>query len=132
MLFTGRSFFKIRLGKTYPVNEFSICGKTRVTKLENGEISTFEMTAEDFGVKTVKFESIASSKTATENAERIQKILTEEFESPEADFICVNAAAALVVAGKYDDYKKAFIEAKTQLASGKAYEKLQNLVEYQG
>ena len=54
------------------------------------------------------------------------------YDSPAADFFCMNAAAALYLSGMAKDYAKGVAMAKTALAAGKAYEKLERLRQIQG
>jgi len=45
-------------------------------ELRNSKIETYEVTPEDFGLKTVDFSRIASGKTAMKNAQKILYVLT--------------------------------------------------------
>lgn len=114
------------------MDEFSPCGTTVVAELRNNRIETREMRPSDFGITALRFEVIASSPTADENASRIYNVLKSEYESPDAVFFCINAAAMLYIAGKTNDLKKAYDMAASALASGAALEKLEALKEYQG
>lgn len=114
------------------MDEFSPCGTTTVVELRDGRVTTREIRPADFGITALRFEVIASSPTAEENAKRIHKALKSEYENPDAVFFCMNAAAMLYIAGKTNDFKKAYDMAASALASGAAYEKLQALREYQG
>jgi len=113
------------------MDEFSVCGPTEVVQLLNGEIETYTVTPEDFGLKTRGYEEIASKRSAQENADAVLSVLKGEYDSALADFFVMNAAAALFIAGKADSYKQAVKSAKEALASGKAYEKLQQFLEIQ-
>lgn len=114
------------------MDEFSLAGPTRVVELKDGQIDTYEVTPEDFGLKPVPVEAIASGGTAHENARRVLKTLETEFDTPTADFFCMNTGAALYVSGMAEDYAAGTEMAKQALASGKAMEKLRRLVAIQG
>ncbi|MEE4356954.1 MAG: anthranilate phosphoribosyltransferase [Desulfococcaceae bacterium] len=114
------------------MDEFSLAGPTRVVELREGKTDIYEVTPEDFGLKTLPVSKIASSKTAHENTRRILKVLKGEYDSPEADFFCMNAGAALYISGFAGTYAKGTEMAKTALAEGKAHEKMRRLVEMQG
>lgn len=114
------------------MDEFSPCGATRVVELSNGDISVYEVRPEDFGIKQVDFSLIASRNTAMGNAQTILDVLQGGYDTPEADFFCMNAAAALYIAGYSDNYAKGMIMAKEALANGNAYKKLQDLKNFQG
>ncbi len=114
------------------MDEFSLCGPTRVVELRGSKIETYEITPEDFGTRTVPFAAIASKANARENAETIIKVLEKEHESPIADFFCINAAAALYAAGLTETYAGGFQKAREALESGRAHEKLESLKLWQG
>lgn len=114
------------------MDEFSLAGPTRVVELKDSNIETYELAPEDFGLRTVPFSAIASAATARENAEVILEVLKERHDSPQADFFCMNAAAALYISGRAASYKEGVMQAKSALASGAAHEKLQVLLSVQG
>lgn len=117
---------------TEGMDEFSPSGPTRVVELRNGSIETYEVTPEDFGIKAVDFIHVASRKTAEENARMVLDVLRGKYDTPEADFFCMNAAAALYAAGLADSYARGFTQSKQALAVGKASEKLEALRQMQG
>jgi anthranilate phosphoribosyltransferase len=103
-----------------------------VVELRRGAVSTYDVTPADFGLSPVPFDQIASSPTAEGNALRVREVLEGDYESPAADFFCMNAAAALHIAGHAASYLAGFGQAKTALAEGKALEKLTQLTSCQG
>ena len=113
------------------MDEYSPCGPTRVVELRESKINTYQVTPQDFGLKPVEFSEVASGGTAEENAERVLNVLSGEYDTPDANFFCMNAAAALYISGLADGYAKGTELAKQALASGKALEKLERLREYQ-
>jgi anthranilate phosphoribosyltransferase len=114
------------------MDEFSLAGPTRVVELRNGNIETYELMPEDFGLKTVPFERIASRPDAQGNADTVLEVLQGRYDCPEADFFCMNAAAALYLCGLAVSYAKGVELAKEAVASGLALEQLNHLREYQG
>lgn len=114
------------------IDEFSLSGPTRVAELRDGNISVYVVTPEDFGMKTTPFREIASRFSAEENAGVVLDVLKGRYEGAAADFFCMNAAAALYIAGMAPDYRSAAGMARESLASGAASEKLEALREYQG
>lgn len=117
---------------TRGMDEFSTAGPTRVVELKAGNIQTYELLPEDFGVKTAKFQDIQSLENAQENAQAIMNVLKGHYDTPIADLFCANAGACLYISGLAQNYKKGAELAKEALASGKAYLQLQNLLQYQG
>ncbi len=113
------------------IDEISLSGPTRMVELKNKSIDIYELTPSDFGLKTQPFSTIATKDTAQGNTDAILKVLKGEYDTPVADFFAINAAAALYISDFAPTYKAATDMAKESLASGKAYEKLQQLLETQ-
>jgi len=113
------------------IDEFSPCGPTRVVELKNGEIQTYTVHPEDFGIKTHAKFDIASLNKAYDNALAIKRVLSGEYNSPLADLFCMNAAAALYVSGDSSSYKDGMERAYEALNSGKALIQLNHLVNQQ-
>ena len=114
------------------MDEFSLCGPTKVVELRDGAISAYEVTPEDFGLKTVPFEKIASMKSAGENAAVVLDVLQGKRGGAAAEFFSMNAAAALYIAGKAAGYREGTEMAREALESGAAWEKFEAMREYQG
>ncbi len=113
------------------MDEFSPAGPTRVTELRNGKIETYEVSPSDFGVKKCDFSAVATRKTAESNAKTIIDVLSGQYDTPVADFFCMNAAPALYISGYASSYSKGTDMAREALASGKALEKLEQLRQIQ-
>jgi anthranilate phosphoribosyltransferase len=113
------------------MDEFSTSGPTRVVELRNGAVETYEVTPSDFGLREVPVAEIASSRTAHENAGRIRAVMEGAYDTPEAEFFCMNAAAALYISGMADSYRRGAEMARQALAEGKALEKMTLLIENQ-
>lgn len=113
------------------IDEFSVSGPTRVVELKLGDISTYEVTPGDFGIKQHRFSDIETKFTAEGNRDAILNVLKGEYDTPLADFFVMNAAAALYISDFAPDYNKAAELAKEALATGKAYAKLQEFLAIQ-
>ncbi len=114
------------------MDEFSPCGPTRVTELRDGRIETYEVTPEDFGLRPLALDRVASSRTAHENARRVESTLRGRHDTPEADFFCMNAGALLRLAGRAETYAAGTDMAREALARGLAWEKFRGLLDFQG
>ena len=114
------------------IDEVSVCGPTRMVELRQGQIETYILSPEDFGIREHPYEAIASKKNADENVQTILQVLKGEDDSPVADMFCVNAACALRVSGIEDDLKKGTALARETIANGQALEKLRQLIHFQG
>jgi anthranilate phosphoribosyltransferase len=113
------------------IDEFSPCGPTRVVELKNGEIQTYIVQPEDFGIKTHTAFDVASFNKAYDNAMAIKRVLSRDYNDPLADLFCMNAAAALYVSGVSNSYREGMEKAQEALRSGKALKQLNYLVEQQ-
>jgi anthranilate phosphoribosyltransferase len=115
------------------LDEISTIGKTRISLLRNGEVTTEELSPKDFGVKKAKLEDIKGT-TPEESAEISFKILKGivKNDDPKREIVQVNSAAAIIVAGKAEDFSSGIEEARESIDSGKAYKKLKELVKFSG
>ncbi|MEL6480234.1 MAG: anthranilate phosphoribosyltransferase [Pseudomonadota bacterium] len=106
-------------------DEISIAGPTKVVALENGAIREFEMSPEDAGLPTHPFEAILGG-TPAENGEALRRLLEGET-GAYRDAVLLNAAAALVVAGRTGDLKDGARIAAESIDTGAAREKIAEL-----
>ena len=110
------------------LDEISLLGKTRVNHLYHGDVKTFEIQPEDFGLQRCCLEDIKSNKPV-DNAAIIQGVFDGTITDANKDAIVINAAGALVVGGKADDFKQGVQLAQNIIASGDAKKKLHELKE---
>jgi anthranilate phosphoribosyltransferase len=108
------------------LDEITTTGPTSVTALENGEIRSFEITPEEFGLPKVKPEALRGGDAAT-NARAVEAVLKGK-KIPFRDVALLNAAAALVVAGTAKDLKAGLQLATQSLDSGEAEGRLDRLI----
>jgi len=110
-------------------DEISAAGKTKVAWIRDGGISLLELHPSRFGIDPVKPELIISD-SVEKSLEIAVKVLCNCYEDkdPRKLFSLVNAAAGLIVAGLSDKFDDAFELAKESLESGKALERLKQLV----
>jgi anthranilate phosphoribosyltransferase len=110
------------------LDEITITGPTRIAEVSNGSVRSYEVTPEEFGMKRGSVEDLAGGDAAA-NAAIIREILSGK-KSPKRDVILLNAAAALVVAGKAEHLAQAIPLAATSIDSGSAASKLVDLVRF--
>jgi anthranilate phosphoribosyltransferase len=110
------------------LDEISISDKTKVTELKDGNIKTYFVTPEEFGIKRAAISDVRGG-SAKENAGITLSILKGEH-GPRRDIVLLNAAAALVVASKARNLKEGITEAEESIDSGKALEKLEQLIRF--
>lgn len=110
------------------LDEITITGPTRIAEVRDGAVHTYEVTPEEFGMQTSTIADISGG-DATENAAIIRNILRGK-QSARRNVVLLNAAAALVAAGKADYLKDAVPIAAQSIDSGAAARKLESLVRF--
>jgi len=110
------------------LDEISITGVTRIAEARGGSVRSYEVEPEEFGMRRAALEEISGGDAAG-NAEIIRAVLGGE-RSPRRDVVVLNAAAALVAAGKAEHIAGAIEIAKNSIDSGAALEKLDALVRF--
>ena len=108
------------------LDELTLAGPTFVASLEGGAVRTFEVTPEDAGVGRRPLDAVKGG-SAAENAETMRHLLAGR-PGPIRDFVVLNAAAALVVAGKAADLRAGALRAAESIDGGKAKAALDTLV----
>jgi anthranilate phosphoribosyltransferase len=108
------------------LDEITTAGPTYVAALENGTVRTFEITPEELGLERVKSEALRGG-SAKDNAQALVDVLKGKVGALR-DVAILNAAAALMVAGRANDLKQGLALAQTSIDSGEAAGRLQRLV----
>jgi anthranilate phosphoribosyltransferase len=111
------------------VDEVSISGKTRVSQLEEGEITTYFINPEDFGVERALPGEIAGG-DRKESARILRSVLSCKEEGAKRDVVLLNAAAAIFAADEARSIGEGFEIARDVLESGQAAEKLEEFVKF--
>src|ERR1700726_3256897 len=104
------------------LDEITITGPTRVAELRDGQVHTYEITPEEFGLQRAKLDDISGG-DAARNAALIREVLSGK-KSARRDVVLLNAAAALVAAGRADRLRDALPLAVQAIDSGAALAKL--------
>ena len=110
------------------LDEISLLGKTRINYLKNGEVNTFEIEPEDFGIERCTLSDIKTGTPAV-NAETINGVFSGNIKGARRNAILLNASGALIVGGKADDFKSGIALAEDLIDSGAASDKLNELKE---
>jgi anthranilate phosphoribosyltransferase len=108
------------------LDEITLTAPTFVAALENGEIRTFEVTPEEAGLERCTTDGLKGG-DADANAVALQSVL-DGMPSPYRDVALLNAAAALVVAGRAKTLKEGVEIGRKSLDSGAAATRLKHLV----
>src|SRR5262249_53277378 len=108
------------------LDEITTSGSTAVASLENGKVTTFQIKPEDVGLKVATPEELRGGDADT-NAKALIEVLKGK-KCPFRDVALLNAAAAIMVAGKAKDLKDGIGIATKALESGEAEGRLDRLV----
>jgi anthranilate phosphoribosyltransferase len=108
------------------LDEITIAGPTAIASLVNGEVKTFDITPEDVGLKRAKADELRGG-DAEHNAKALLAVLKGQ-RGAYRDVALLNAAAALVVAGKAADLKGGIAAAEKSIDSGAAEGALDRLI----
>lgn len=108
------------------MDEISIGAATHVAELKNGEVTTYTIQPEDFGMARHDI-ALLKVEDARQSLEVIKGVLTNN-EGPARDIVLLNSGAALYVAGLADSLKAGVEKAGEIIASGVANSKLDELV----
>ena len=111
------------------LDEITITGPTRVAEVREGSVHGYEITPEEFGMSRAPLEAIAGGADAAENAEMVRSVLSGE-KSAKRDVVIMNAAAAIVAAGKCAHFPEAARIASESINSGAARKKLDALIQF--
>ncbi|MGE8103992.1 anthranilate phosphoribosyltransferase [Allorhizobium sp. NPDC080224] len=108
------------------LDEITTTGPSQVAELKDGEIRTFELTPDNFGVETVSLDAIRGG-DGTVNAAALRDVL-DGAKTAYRDVALCNAAASLIVAGKAKDVTEGMHLASQSLDTGSAARALDTLI----
>jgi anthranilate phosphoribosyltransferase len=108
------------------LDEITLTGPTFVAALENGNIRTFEVSPADADLSPCSSEGLRGG-DADANAIALQSVL-DGMPSPYRDVALLNAAAALVVAGRAKTLKEGVAIGRDALDNGAAAARLKQLI----
>jgi len=108
------------------LDEITTTGPSHVAELKDGEIRSFELTPDDFGVETVSLDAIRGGDGEV-NASALRDVLGGA-KTPYRDVALCNAAASLIVAGKAKDVTEGMHLASQSLDTGSAARALETLI----
>lgn len=110
------------------LDELSIAGSTRVAELKQGRIEEYSLTPEDLGLSRYPLDSLKVA-----NAEQsLQKVVAalQGTEAAASEMLALNAGAALYAADVADTLAAGVHMAQDAIASGMAYQKMQELASF--
>jgi anthranilate phosphoribosyltransferase len=108
------------------MDEITTTGPTAVAELKDGKVRVFEVTPEAVGLPRASAPALKGGDAAT-NADALRALLGGA-KGAYRDIVVLNAAAALLVAGKAEDLKAGRAAAEQAIDSGRAKAALDRLV----
>ena len=110
------------------LDEISMCAPTSVCEIRDGKFTSYEITPEQFGYERCEKGALTGG-TPAENAEITKAILKGEEKGPKRQAVCLNAGAALYIAGKAASIEEGVKLAESLIDSGATLKKLEEFVE---
>jgi anthranilate phosphoribosyltransferase len=109
------------------MDELTTSGPNRVSHLKDGQVTTFELDASQFGLRHASQDQLRGGEPM-QNAAMLRDLLSGKDTSPRRDVALLNAAAA--IATESGDFYSALAEAERALESGAALERLDALIAF--
>jgi anthranilate phosphoribosyltransferase len=110
------------------IDELSVCGTSKLSRLHSDGIETFHMEPEDYGISRVGKEALQGG-TIRENAEIVHSVLAGG-KGPKRDIVVLNSAAAFWVSGIDETMEKGIERAALVIDSGEAKQKLAQMIRF--
>lgn len=107
------------------LDELTLTGPSQVAELKEGQVSTYEVHPEEFGLKTAPAAALKGG-DAPHNAQILSAVLKGE-QGPPRDIVLLNAAAAILAGGLAADLDEGVARARESIASGRALQALEKL-----
>ena len=110
------------------LDEISMSAPTSVCEIKDGKFTSYVLTPEQFGYERCTKEELQGG-TPQENAEITKAILEGKETGAKRHAVCLNAGAALYIAGKADSIETGVKLAEQLIDSGAALKKLEEFIE---
>lgn len=110
------------------LDEITLGGSTRIAEVRDGQVHSYEVTPEEFGLERAPLEAISGGDVAA-NAGIIREVLAGK-KSACRDVVLLNASAALVASARAGHLRDAMPLAARSIDSGMAAARLEALVRF--
>jgi len=110
------------------LDEISIASPTSVAELKNGQITTYSITPEQFGLQRADLAELAVNDE--QDSLLMLKSVLDNTPGSALDIVALNSGAAIYAAGLVDSLAAGVSKAQEVIASGAAKEKLNALVNF--
>ena len=108
------------------IDELSLSGASHIAELKNGILSEFTITPEQFGLSRADHTSLTVGSIVAAKDMLIAALSNQHCAA--SDIVALNAGAAIYVAGLSDSLAQGVTLAMTQISSGAAFRKLEQLI----
>jgi anthranilate phosphoribosyltransferase len=112
------------------LDEITTTGPTHVAEVRDGEVRSYHLEPERFGLRRARLEDLAGG-TPEENATALRRVFGGT-NGPLFEVTALNAGAAIYVSGLSASLEEGFERARAALASGAAAAKLEELRSFEG
>ncbi|MGI2295816.1 anthranilate phosphoribosyltransferase [Paenibacillus sp. GXUN7292] len=109
------------------LDEISISAATQISELKDNKVYTYHLEPEQLGLRRYSIQDVIGG-DAGENAGLITEVFTGQRRDAYRDIVLANAGACIYVGGKADTLQAGVEIAAEVIDSGKASEKLQELI----
>ena len=110
------------------LDEISISSPTQVAELQDGQVRTYAITPEEFGLRRVEPAEIAVD-SVERSLDFMHSVLDNQLGAA-CDVVLLNAGAAIYVAGLAEGLGEGIERARGVIANGQAREKLAAFIEF--
>ena len=110
------------------LDEITLAGKTHVAEARDGEVRTFEIAPQDFGLEVRELDHLRGGDTEA-NAAIVRAVLEGQRNDEARSLVIMTAAAALLLGGVVSDLREGATRAAESIDSGAALAKLEHLIE---
>lgn len=110
------------------MDEISISDITYASRLKDGTVHEFIIDPQEYGIKRAPLKAIVGG-DAKENAQILYNIFDGKSTDAQRDIVLINAASALMVDGLARDIQDGLEMAEMAIKTGKAKEKLKQIIE---
>jgi anthranilate phosphoribosyltransferase len=111
------------------LDEISLAAATMIAEWRAGAVIQYRITPEEMGFTSCRFDDLLGPATAADSARVVRAVLDGEA-GPRLDVVVLNAAAAIYAGEGASSIRDAAALARESIASGRARQKLDALVEF--
>ena len=110
-------------------DEISLSHPTRISAVRNGTIHSYQFDPAAHGFKKIPPGSLPGGSLAL-NQSVFVEVLQQQKPGPSLEMVVLNAGFAMMTSDRYDQLDDAFQAARDAISSGRAWEKVESLIEW--